>query len=199
MKSLKSKLTRFNPFRALRAIRELRAEALRLRAENESMHKHNHDMWERYRFIENNVPDDGAARAMLMQLRVHGMTDRAGRTGFGVTAFIPEETLSAIREKDVAVTFTRIVADELVRRALAGAHHVNSRGAVSALLFEPLVPGRPCGVIGNVFDTPRGPAIALGRAPGDDYETHQRKEKLAMQKMLERNPPLLPREAESDL
>jgi hypothetical protein len=95
------------------------------------------------------------------------------------------------------------VADELVRRALAGAHHVNSRGAISALLFEPLVPGKQCGATGAIFDTPSGPQIAVARQPGEDRETHsqrQARESLTMMRSeASMARPALPKEAGSNL
>jgi hypothetical protein len=189
-----------NPFRVLKS---LRLENARLKANNaflETRLAH----YERMRyFINNNVPTEDAARACLMQLRVHGMSDGRGRTGYGVTAFIPEEVLSEIRNARMAKIFTQIVADELVRRALAGAHLVNSRGAISALLFEPLVPGKQCGAIGAIFDTPSGPQIAVARQPGEDRETHsQRQERESLTMMRSEASmarPALPKEAGSNL
>lgn len=102
--------------------------------------------------------EDGA-RAQLMQLRVFGMTSgAASRTGYGVTAFIPSETLEFIRAEQAAGRwsalrdFTKLVSDELVSRALRGALHINSRGAASAMVFPAIVPGKPLGVVGNIED-----------------------------------------------
>jgi hypothetical protein len=191
-----------NPFRVLKS---LRLEVARLKADNaflETRLAH----YERMRyFINNNVPTEDAARACLMQLRVHGMTDNHHRTGYGVTAFIPEEVLDVLTKVDAQtrISFVHIVADELVRRALAGAHHVNSRGAISALLFEPLVPGKQCGAIGAIFDTPSGPQIAVARQPGEDRETHsQRQERESLTMMRSEASmarPALPKEAGSNL
>jgi hypothetical protein len=157
------------------------------------------------RFIEDNIPNEDAARACLAQLRVHGMTDNHHRTGYGVTAFIPEEVLNVLTKVDAQtrISFVRIVADELVRRALAGAHHVNSRGAISALLFEPLVPGKQCGATGAIFDTPSGPQIAVARQPGEDRETHSQRQERESLTMIRSEAsmarPALPKEAGSNL
>ncbi len=105
-----------------------------------------------------------AARAQLMQLRVYGLSDSQRRTGYGVTAFIPTEVLDTLRVSPVGVldNFCLTIAAELVRRALRGLWNINSRGAVSALVFEPVMSGSHTpGVMGIIFDTPAGPEITL--------------------------------------
>jgi hypothetical protein len=136
-----------------------------------------------------------------MQLRVHGMQDSHARTGYAVTAFIPEEVLTTLTkaDRDTRIAFVRIVSDELVRRALSGAWNVNSRGAVSALVFEPLVPGRPLGAAGAIFDTPRGPAILTGRKPGESGLEYAKRQDAEALTMMRSQRPLLPKEAESEL
>jgi len=202
-----------NPFQVLK---KLRLEIVRLKADNAFLETKLARYERMSSFVRYNIPSEDAARACLMQLRVHGMSDGRGRTGYGVTAFIPEEVLRSLKDATAGdkVAFVRVVADELVRRALAGAWNVNSRGAVSALLFEPLVPGRTPGAIGAIFDTPHGPEIACGRKPGEDRETYSQRqamqthimrlsqaEELDAELMLAQRDsrPLLPREAESDL
>jgi len=83
--------------------------------------------------------DEASARAQLMQLRVHGMSIE-GRTGYAVTAFIPEEVNTQIRNshKEVQSGFIQVIACELVGRALKQLWNVNSRGAVSAMVFNHL-------------------------------------------------------------
>jgi len=86
--------------------------------------------------------DEASARAQLMQLRVHGM-GIAGRTGYAVTTFIPEEVNTRIRNshKDVQDSFVRVIACELVTRALKQLWNVNSRGAISAMVFHHMAKG----------------------------------------------------------
>ena len=83
--------------------------------------------------------DEASARAQLMQLRVHGMSIE-GRTGYAVTAFIPEEVNERMRNshKEVQNSFAHVIALELVSRALKQLWNVNSRGAVSATIFNHL-------------------------------------------------------------
>lgn len=187
-----------NPWKLLKSAR---TEVARLKSDNDFLEREVIRLTRAKHFVDNNIPSEDAARALLMQLRVHGMQDSHARTGYGVTAFIPEEVLSALTKSDseTRIAFVRVVADELVRRALAGAWNVNSRGAVSALMFEPLVPGKPLGAAGAIFDTPLGTQIALGRKRGEtavDYATRQDQVALTLGR---RQHPLLPREAESDL
>jgi hypothetical protein len=76
-------------------------------------------------------------RAMLMQLRVY-QTQEQGRSGFAVTAFIPQETVDRIRrDGDKQHNFIVKVARHLVRRAVMGLVHVTQPGnRVTSITFE---------------------------------------------------------------
>ena len=101
-------------------------------------------------------------RDWLMNLRVAGQSVR-GRTGYAVTTFIPEDVLAALRARPERVPeFIKLVASELVARAMKGLWNVNSRGAVSALIFEDVSnPRAGLQPVGVCFDTPNGPDVIL--------------------------------------
>lgn len=86
----------------------------------------------------------------LMQIRVHGRWEH-GKTGYGVTAFIPEEVLAVMRgkqEKDQAL-FVEVVAKVLVDRAIKGLYYRNQHGKAAAMIFEPV--GSPkAGLVHNI-------------------------------------------------
>lgn len=114
--------------------------------------------------------DENTARAALMQLRVMQM-NTGGRTGYGVTAFIPEEVIKTLNvaDSDRIAAFSKLVFDVLLQRALAGMFHINSRGNISAILFAPLGSTRnglaPCGA---VFDVDQNPRIEMARSTATD-------------------------------
>jgi hypothetical protein len=99
--------------------------------------------------------ENAQLRAQIAHLRVHGMTVR-GRTGYGVTAFVPNEVLDKVRhnpEKQDALRTA--IFDALLHRALAAMWNINSRGAIMATIFSPLdVNGNsePCGVLFDSSD-----------------------------------------------
>jgi len=78
-------------------------------------------------------------RALLMQLRVR-QTQEQGRSGFAVTAFIPQEVVERLRrDVDKQKEFTDKVARHLVRRALLGLVHVIApENRIAMITFEPL-------------------------------------------------------------
>jgi hypothetical protein len=78
-------------------------------------------------------------RALLTQLRVR-QTNEAGRTGWAVTAFIPEEVLERIRpDVEKRKRFREKVIKILVGRALYGLYHVTQPGnRVCCVTFEKL-------------------------------------------------------------
>jgi hypothetical protein len=99
--------------------------------------------------------ENAQLRAQIAHLRVHGMTVR-GRTGYGVTAFVPNEVLDKVRhnpEKQDALRTA--IFDALLHRALAAMWNINSRGAIMATIFSPPdVNGNsePCGVLFDSSD-----------------------------------------------
>ncbi len=79
------------------------------------------------------------ARAQLMQLRVENSDPASlGRIGWQVSAWIPQEVLDTITSERKAQHLKRDIADGLVDQALRGIFRVNSKGAVAALVFEPM-------------------------------------------------------------
>jgi regulator of replication initiation timing len=112
--------------------------------------------------------DEGTARACLMQLRVMQM-DVRGRTGFGVTVFIPKEVLDKWHKSDdeTKLCFRDAVFSVLLERALHGMWHINSRGNISAILFAPLG-SKKDGICGAVFDEDHNPHIEFARSHAND-------------------------------
>jgi|SRR5882672_8676513 len=175
----------------------LRAELRNLREDNERLRK----LWNVAVLdtmeAENKISDlkkvasisENTAREMLLHLRVHGMSSGTRRTGYGVTAFIPDDVLSYLRasSEDMRDVFAITVAKELVRRAIEGLYHINSRGKRSALIFGSL--SNP-GAHGSVFDEPDGMQIALN--VGFENKAYDEIRWRDITKML-------PREADSNL
>lgn len=111
-----------HPIRSVRAAWRTREVAV-LRSINELLAKENALLRER------KLP------AEFMQLRVHGMSVRQ-RTGYGVTAFIPEGVVDKIKsDAGMRAAFTKMVAESLVESAVSGLLNINSRDKVSAILF----------------------------------------------------------------
>jgi len=170
----------------------LRAELRNLREDNERLRK----LWNVAVLdtmeAENKISDlkkvasisENTAREMMLHLRVHGMSS-GERTGYGVTAFIPNDVLSYLRVsgEHLQDVFVITVAKELVRRAIEGLYHINSRGKRSALFFSSL--NNP-GAVGIVFDEPDGLKITFGNKTYDEIKWRD------ITKML-------PREADSNL
>lgn len=76
------------------------------------------------------------ARAQLCQLRVEQET-LPERTGFMVSAFIPDGALSRLTD-DKVEQFTRVIADALVLNAVKGIRRVNQRGNMTTMIFVPV-------------------------------------------------------------
>ena len=83
--------------------------------------------------------DEQSARAQLCRLRVQQETI-LDRTGFMVSAFIPERVLKQIREGTVPEqdAFRNRVLNALLNHALSGLFRVNKLGNLTAMIFEPL-------------------------------------------------------------
>jgi hypothetical protein len=146
--------------------------------------------------------DEETARAALMQLRVMQMSAH-GRTGYGVTAFIPNEVLEKVRNDSTQQALLRqTVAITLIQRALAGMWHLNSRGNISAVLFAPKGAAKE-GICGAVFDADTNPHVELARSKANDPLVRHI-EQTIIDAQAENRPPEtkaidLPREASSDL
>lgn len=88
--------------------------------------------------VEKMRADDTRARAQLMQLRVWNSGSVHGRTGFMVSAFVPQEVIGKLIEKpERADVFVREVANVLVLSAVKGLVHQATQGEVNAIIFSP--------------------------------------------------------------
>lgn len=117
-----------HPIRSLRAAWKTREVAV-LRSTNELLA-------EDLRHTRELLAQRQELPAELAQLRVHGMSVRQ-RTGYGVTAFIPEGIVDKIKvDAGLRAAFIKMVAESLVESAVSGLLNINSRGKVSALIFE---------------------------------------------------------------
>lgn len=101
--------------------------------------------------------DEASARAQLMQLRVHGESIR-GRTGFMVSAFVPNDVLDRLVKSTDAqkAAFRDRVAAELVSLALRGLFRVTQKGTMHAMIFEPLGPESNKRIASAIFETADG-------------------------------------------
>jgi hypothetical protein len=103
---------------------------------------------------------EDALRALVLQLRVFQMQDSKNRVGYGVTVFIPNEAVAALKARpDQMEGFKALVMNQALELALRGIFHVNSRGNVSALVFG--MPGVKGPVCGAVFDVDGEHGMAL--------------------------------------
>jgi hypothetical protein len=120
--------------------------------------------------------DECAARNYLYHTRVHGMSDSKG-IGYGVTVFVREEALAAVRANpSLYPKLVQVIAQNLANRAVQGILNVNSRGQNCALLFD----SKNGGAIGNVFDA----GIRRAVAPGQSVEEYKEAERAAYVKMI---------------
>lgn len=113
--------------------------------------------------------DDNTARACLCQLRVMQMNNARGRTGYGVTAFIPNEVIARLSTDtpERLIQFRDAVFTSLFERAVRGMWHINSRGNISAILFAP-VGSKKEGICGAVLDVDTNPHVELARSRAND-------------------------------
>jgi hypothetical protein len=99
------------------------------------------------------------AEAQLMQLRVY-QQEEAGRMGFMVSAFIPEEVVREMRDTspERKAAFKDSIAESLVSRAVDGIFHLNRAGKMQALIFEPMhkIGSASDRVVSPVFETEKG-------------------------------------------
>lgn len=94
--------------------------------------------------------DENSARALLMQLRVYQMQNEEGRSGFAVTAFVPNDVLAHAKKfPQYKNTLVRTVAIVLVRRALDGLWNMGHENKVTALVFEPIGDSAQCSTWGD--------------------------------------------------
>lgn len=76
-------------------------------------------------------------RAHLMELRVAQEADRQGAVGWMVSAFVPDSAIKALRAKpEMIPDYVKLVAEALVSNAVQGIIRIDSRGKVSAMIFE---------------------------------------------------------------
>lgn len=140
--------------------------------------------------------DENTARACLCQLRVMQMNVR-GRTGYGVTAFIPNEVLERLRiDEAQRVPFRDAVFTALLERALGGMWHINSRGNISAILFAPKGSAKE-GICGAVFDADTNPHVELARSKANDSVVRHIEQGII--DAQPENKAKLPREANADV
>jgi hypothetical protein len=124
------------------------------------------DAVERYHNLE--TYEEETARAALLQLRVHQMSAK-GRTGYGVTVFIPTEVVTNLKCSDSATLtmFRDAVFSAAFERAVNGMWNINSRGNCSAILFAPRGANKEI-VAGAIFDADRNPQIEFARSRAND-------------------------------
>lgn len=104
--------------------------------------------------------------ATVAQLRVHGMHEH-GRTGYGVTMFIPEDVLATLRSSGTkaVIEFVDAVAHDLVGRAVRGLYYRNRDNKVSVMLFEDAAGPKAGQVHGIYLDSAnKAPVIATKQA-----------------------------------
>ena len=109
------------------------------------------------RWVDDMHNDDASARAQLMQLRVHGESIR-GRTGFMVSAFIPNGVLERLRagtERQKS-EFQQRVVTELVALALRGIFRVSNHGTMQAMIFAPVSKDAKRATPSAIFETRDG-------------------------------------------
>lgn len=105
-------------------------------------------------------PNEATARAMLMQLRVHGESVRR-RTGYMVSAFVAQSVIERLLklDDDSRKKFTATVAEVLVENALTGLYKRSSAtNKLTALIFEPITArGQNVQLVGGIFETDQKP------------------------------------------
>jgi len=106
------------------------------------------------KILQDHERDEARARAQLMQLRVHQESVR-GRTGFMVSAFVPDSVLATLRRspRRAHEAFRDRIAKVLVERALEGLFRVSSQGRMVAMIFEPLGATSDKRIVSPVFET----------------------------------------------
>jgi hypothetical protein len=124
------------------------------------------DAVERYHNLE--TYEEETARAALLQLRVHQMSAK-GRTGYGVTVFIPTEVVNKLSSAPQATLaqFRDAVFGAALERAVNGMWNINSRGNCSAILFAPRGANKEI-VAGAIFDKDANPQIEFARSRAND-------------------------------
>lgn len=120
-------------------------------------------------------------RAQLMHLRVHQQnpTGVRGRTGWMVSAFIPDSVLSALRRRPEGLQdFITLVAHALVSNAINRILFVSNKGEVSALIFTPAdESGTNFNLAGTLFHASPGSADSFRLHDKRDDETDAAYEK----------------------